>query len=448
MSYGGQRVCHHCRQPGHFIRDCQLRQIPNLAALLIGNGGEGGANTPQDNDGLLPAPNALVPYKPPQANGEQNDGGRYNQGANHGYRGQHGQGYGNNQAHGNNFYRGGYQQRPRNNWWGENRERETDDRLEKVWGWYSEEMEAKDKERRAKEEKLKEEEEKKRIQAIEDERAKAKREREEFEQSIGKMVRESMKEVCGAVIGKKATTSQVFTTTIDVVDKSDEVRQVDEQRKQQQEHWRREDSAAREQMEKQRRDELEKLRQENGDLVRIALGRASRELDSIKADNEALVHDFLALKSEVEILKWSNKRTSEAVTEKSPPTEPAKGKSRQQEGSQTPADWAKLAEAYRKIGDEKDMAEREVSTLKERINRIKIVIPSSIKRKVSLRRRSPKFGNSPGSKNGDQVRITFVRKVGDEDAFYKRVCSDLGKLRKGQLEKLCTKEEIDYVGVK
>ncbi|GBG59263.1 hypothetical protein CBR_g32278 [Chara braunii] len=139
-------------------------------------------------------------------------------------------------------------------------------------------MEAKAKERHAKEDKLKEEEEKRKIQAAEEERAKAKREPEEFKQSIGKMVRESMKEVC-----------------------------------------------AREQLEKQRRDELEKLRQENGDLVRIASGRANRELDSIKADNQALIHDFLALKSEVELLKRNNKRTSEAVTKKSPPVESAKG---------------------------------------------------------------------------------------------------------------------------
>ncbi|GBG84274.1 hypothetical protein CBR_g38245 [Chara braunii] len=391
-------------QPGHFVRDSQLRQIPNVAALLSGNGGEGAANGPHDNDGLLPAPNALVPYRPPQVNGGQSDGSRQNQGANHGYGSQQGQGYGNNQAQGSNYYRGGYQQRPLSNWWSENRERERDDKLEKVWGWYSEEMEAKDRERRDKEQKLKEEEEKEIIQAIEEERAKAKRECEEFEQSIDKMVRESMKEVCGEVVRKKANTSQASVATVDAVDRSFEARQVDELRKQQEERWRREDSAAREQVEK---------------------------------------------RSEIEVFKRSNKRTSEAVREKSPPTEPAKGKSHQQEGSSTPADWAKLAKKYRKIRDEKDMAEREVSALKERINRIKIATPSSIKRKVSFRRRSHKVANSPGSKNGDQVRVTFVRKVGEErDAFYKRVCNDIGKLRKGQLEKLCTDEEIDYAGVK
>ncbi|GBG60744.1 hypothetical protein CBR_g12482 [Chara braunii] len=238
MNYGGPRVCHHCRQPGHFLRDCPLRQVPNAAALLSGNGGDQGrAPAPQDNDGLLPAQNAIVPYRPPTANGGQGEGGRYNyQGVGQAHGGQQGQGYENNQGYGNN-YRTGYQQRPRNNWWGDNPEEERDDRLERVWGWYSKEMETKDKERRAKEEKQKEEEEKKKIQATEEERAKAKREREEFEQSLGKMVRDNMKDVCSEVIGKKASTSQDTTAGRDDVARGEEARQEDTRRKQQEDRW-------------------------------------------------------------------------------------------------------------------------------------------------------------------------------------------------------------------
>ncbi|GBG66068.1 hypothetical protein CBR_g55411 [Chara braunii] len=275
-------------------------------------------------------------------------------------------------------------------------------------------METKEKEKRAKEEKLKEEEEKKKIQAAEEERAKAKREREEFEQALGKMVRENMKEVCEEVIGQKASTSKVTTIGCDQTARQEAARLEEARRKQQEERWRREDSAAREQLKKQRNDELEKLRRENEDLLRTASGKASRELDSIKADNQALVHDLLALKDEVDTLKQNNKRSSEAVTEKSPPIEPAKGKSRQEGGTQTPLECAKLIEAYWKIRDDKDMAEREVSALKERINRIKITSPLSTKRKTLLQRRSGKMGSSPQSKNGDQVKITFVCKVGEE----------------------------------
>ncbi|GBG72504.1 hypothetical protein CBR_g12075 [Chara braunii] len=181
----------------------------------------------------------------------------------------------------------------------------------------------------------------------------------------------------------------------------------------------------------------------------MASGKTSRELDSIKADNQALVHDFLVLKGKIENLKKNNKRGSEAVTEKNPHVEPAKGKSRQAVCAQTPVEWAKLTEVYRKIRDEKDTVEREVSAIKDKIKRIKIATPSSLKQKTSLRRKSGKMGISTPPQNDDVLKITSVRKVGEErDGFHKRVCNNLGKLLKVQLEILCAEEEIDYTGVK
>ncbi|GBG91248.1 hypothetical protein CBR_g52134 [Chara braunii] len=157
---------------------------------------------------------------------------------------------------------------------------------------------------------------------------------------------------------------------------------------------------------------------------------------------------MLLLRDEMEQLKRGNKRGLEAVTEKSP-AEPVHGKSKQGEEGQTPAEWAKLAEAYRRMRDEKDRAEREVSASKERINRIKIMSPSSSRKKLFGRRKSLKGGCSPIRKDGDQVKITFVRKVGEEkEAFCRRVNNDLGKLRKAQFEALCKDEGIEYGGVK
>ncbi|GBG76724.1 hypothetical protein CBR_g22942 [Chara braunii] len=270
MYSGGPQVCHHCKQPGHFVRDCQLRQVPNVVALLGGNGGA----PAQDNDGLLSTPNAIVPYRPPAANGGQNKGSRHNSnhGTNQGNKGYNNQGYDNgyNQGYSNNYGRTGYQQRPRNNWWTDNREREKNERFDKVWGWFSEEMENKDKERRAKEEKLEEEEEKRKVQAAEEERAKAKKERKEFERSLERMVKDNMKEVCQEVLGKKASTSRVSTAGCVMEARRDETRSDEGKRKEQDDRWRREDSAAREQLEKQRMEEMERLRKDNDDLIRMA----------------------------------------------------------------------------------------------------------------------------------------------------------------------------------
>ncbi|GBG83834.1 hypothetical protein CBR_g37633 [Chara braunii] len=255
MSYGGHRVCHHCGQPGHFIRDCQLRQVPNAAALLGGN--EVDQQRAQDSDGLLPAPNAnaIVPYRAP-ANGGQQEGNRSiaDQGSNQGYGGYNNRGYNNyNQGYG----RTGYQPRSR---WSDNREGWKDEKFDEVWGWYSKEMKQKEDEKRAKEEKLKEEAEKKKAQEAEEERAKAKKKREDFQKSIGMMVKDNMKEVCQEVLGKKTSTGQASTSgTCD-----------DDRRKDLENRWRREDAAAREQLEKQKADEMERLRWENQDLMRIA----------------------------------------------------------------------------------------------------------------------------------------------------------------------------------
>ncbi|GBG86400.1 hypothetical protein CBR_g41396 [Chara braunii] len=294
MNYGGARVCHHCKQLGHFVRDCQLRQIPNVAALLGGNGGDANrGSASHDNDRLLPASNAIVPYRAPAANEGQREESR--SGSNQGYGNYNNQGYGGNNNQGYN--RSGYQPRSRNNWWTENREREKNEKFDKVWGWYSDEMETKEKEKREREQKLKEEEEKKKALQAEEELEKKRKEREEFEKSIGKMVKDNMKDVCEQVTGKKASSNQGTTATVSDVARCTEL----ENRR------RREDAAMREQLEKQRNNEADRLRRENDDLTRLASGRASKELDSLKADSQALLHDTLQLKGEMEQLRRGSK---------------------------------------------------------------------------------------------------------------------------------------------
>ncbi|GBG68563.1 hypothetical protein CBR_g3108 [Chara braunii] len=220
MNHGAPQVCHHCKQPGHFIRDCQLRQIPNVAALLGGNRGDANREpAPQDIDGLLPAPNAIVPYRAPAANGGRREATRT--GSNQGYGITH------------------------NGWWAENREREKEDKFNRVWSWYSEEMDNKEREKQAREQKLREEEELKKLQQVEEERSKAKKEREDFERSIGRMVKDNMKEVCDQVLGKKAGSNQGTTVGI-----SSEA-----QSREWENRWRKEDAAAREQIERQRIEE-------------------------------------------------------------------------------------------------------------------------------------------------------------------------------------------------
>ncbi|GBG65665.1 hypothetical protein CBR_g51965 [Chara braunii] len=175
----------------------------------------------------------------------------------------------------------------------------------------------------------------------------------------------------------------------------------------------------------------------------MATERVNKELDSLKADNQALVHDFLTLRDEVENLKRGSKCGDEAVTEKSPPEGPARGKMKPTAEGQTPREWAQLAEAYRRMCDERDMADREVPALRERINCIKLTSPSSSRRKLFGRRKSLEGGTG-----GDEVKVAFVRKVGeDKETFHKRVSMDLGKLRKSQLEKLYSEEEIENEGV-
>ncbi|GBG78083.1 hypothetical protein CBR_g26021 [Chara braunii] len=305
------------------------------------------------------------------------------------------------------------------------------EKFEKVWDWYAEEMACKEKERKEKEQKQREKEERKRSQEAEEERTKAKKERQEFEASLGKMVKDNMKEVCEHVLGKKSATSQEASMSTDI------------RRKEQEARWQREDAAAREQLQRQKDEDIECLKKEKEDLVKIATGKASKELDSLRSDDQALAYDVLRLKEEMKELKCGSKRGAEAVTEKAPPEEPAKGKTKTTMDGQTPNSWAKLAEAYRRVYDEKDMADREVSARKERINRIKLVSPSSSRRKT-FRRKSLKERSG-----GDQVKVTFIRKVEeDRDMFYKRVLMDISKLRKAQMEMLCKDEEIEYVGIK
>ncbi|GBG89482.1 hypothetical protein CBR_g49273 [Chara braunii] len=266
------------------------------------------------------------------------------------------------------------------------------------------------------------------------------------------MVKSNMKQVCEEVLNTKASTSEVAVASTS-----------NELWKREYEKWRQEDAAAREEIEKKRGEEIARLKRENEDLKRMCLGRAEGELKDLRKDNQALIHDMLILRDEVKNLKRGCKRSANAVIEKSPPKEPArgqvkatmeatvKGNSAVVEEERTAAQWEKFADTCRKMRVNKEMAERELSALKERINRIKICMSPSTRRKVFTKRRmsrSPLKGATE-TQGGDKVKATFVRKVGEEqDAFLKRVSNDLGKLLKAQMKILCNEEHVTYNSIK
>ncbi|GBG79255.1 hypothetical protein CBR_g29306 [Chara braunii] len=185
--------CHFCHLPGHFIRECPFRFQPNGAemAARIRENGSAGYNS-GGGQGLLQAPtqssgtsNAIVPYQAPQDRGQAGNGGNYQRG-------------------GNTYYgRRNYADEQRYWYKDWDRERERDEKLDRMCGLLSEQVEERErrKQESAKLELL--EEEKKKLQAEEDRRIQANKEREQQEARLGKIVRTSVKAVCESALGRK-----------------------------------------------------------------------------------------------------------------------------------------------------------------------------------------------------------------------------------------------------
>ncbi|GBG60790.1 hypothetical protein CBR_g12528 [Chara braunii] len=184
-------------------------------------------------------------------------------------------------------------------------------------------MQTKEKEKQE-ERKLKEEEERKRAQEAAEGKEETKKEREEFENSLGKIDKDNI-EVCEQMLGKKANSNHGAN-----MESRDDTRG-----NKQEKMWRRGDAAAKGQIDRQKNKDIERLQRKNNNLVRMATGRENKELDGIKEDNQALIHDMLSLGDEVENLNRDNKRGVETVMEKSPPEELVRGKVKQVDDART-----------------------------------------------------------------------------------------------------------------
>ncbi|GBG62963.1 hypothetical protein CBR_g34663 [Chara braunii] len=182
-----------------------------------------------------------------------------------------------------------------------------------------------------------------------------------------------------------------------------------------------------------------------------------QELTTLKMDNQHLIQDVISLKQQVSELVKVVKAPIQAATA-------CQTKAKEKVGSEpTPGDYVKLAEAYRRMRD-KDMVDREVQALKERVSRIgsAMATPISAKRKRIMRKSvSPPSTlrirlSTAGSpmKSGElhgrgQAKVKFV-KLKDEkrEDFRGRVSTELSKLRKRDIERLCCDEGLEYVTIR
>ncbi|GBG69274.1 hypothetical protein CBR_g3973 [Chara braunii] len=338
---------------------------------------------------IFQAPGALVPYQPPPNDGRSNnnsnvsnnDSGYYSRGA--------------------GGYSGGY----RRSWNHDSREK--GDRFERMWSWMSSKMQERERVKKEQERKARDEEEGRRVRELEEKKLAEQKERDDFKASIGAMVQNEMQQACEQVLGRKVTVGEN-----PLVAAMQEVcrRTVEESRtaKSVGNSW-------------EKLDVIEKLKQDIDELRRQTQRNVQPDqgITTLKTDNQLLIQDLIHLKEEVEHLKRGEKRASDAVTEKSPPEEPARAKSKNL-SEPTPAEYVKLAEAYRRIRDDKDVAEREIQALKERTGRI--VIPTSnLRTKKSMFRsgrptnlkhrlnKEAQKGGGEGASGGKPTPIRFVK---------------------------------------
>ncbi|GBG87921.1 hypothetical protein CBR_g46289 [Chara braunii] len=424
-------LCHYCQRPGHFIRDCRTRmrdseQRPRQAG-----------NNQASSSGSPSAQRALVPYQAPSNDVRNHHSfGGNGGGSNGGYGG----GYGGS---------GDYEnyQRP---WSSDYNDR--NGKVEKMWSWMAEEIEERQRLKREKEEnKRKEEEERRRAEAEEKRLAEIK-DKDEFKASIGKMVETQMHSVCEEVLGKKGSQGEqpVLPTTIEIrrrtasteaegktISESDSLLAKDE--------------------------EIARLKQAVADMQRLSrqpqVVQQEQELTALRLDNQHLIQDVICLKEQVgELVKLTKSGGSAVVVGMTSAKE--KGKAIH---TPTAGDYVKLSDAYRRLRDDRDMAEREVQDLKERINRISSSrgTPASAKRKrimrksisppSNLRIRLSKAGSpvtAGGSGNGTHEGLKFVKLRNEtRDDFNKRVCAELSKLKKKDIERLCAEEQLEYATI-
>ncbi|GBG82256.1 hypothetical protein CBR_g34539 [Chara braunii] len=366
----GPRVCHHCRLPGHFVRDCQLRGIPNAAELVAGNNGA------SSSDGLLPAPDAststaIVPY---QGGANQQSGGQVS--GNYSY----GRG---------SYYLQGYQ-RYSKSWNGQYRDRDNE-KFEKLYGLLHEQVEERD--AKKKEAML--------TQKAEKDKAKSsaeQKEKEKHELAMAHLVRENIKIICEKALGKKVDLPEDGESEVAQLRrelealkarslepaKESELERLKKEREilltqQEEERLRKEVDDLRKggkqiassgSSNKKEQQEIADLKKQIGDLkvIQFALEEKNNEVAILREENSHLRKEFRDLKDEVCAARLS-KRPSDAVTERSPPEEPATGKAKVTNSSTamyTPKDMETLRKAYKDALVSKQWAQEEVRMLKER----------------------------------------------------------------------------------
>ncbi|GBG91251.1 hypothetical protein CBR_g52137 [Chara braunii] len=236
----------------------------------------------------------------------------------------------------------------------------------------AEEIEERQQLKREKEENKKKEEEEKKRKEEEDKRIAEQKDKEDFKASIGKTIETQMRVVCEEVLGRKVGQGEQL-----ILSATAKIRR----------HTMDNDSGAKKASEMEvlrtNDDEIVKLKRMVADMQRSSCQpqatQHEQELDALRLDNQHLIQDVIGLKEQVnELVKLT--KMGRSVSTAIPVAATDKGRA-----ISTPnaGDYVKMSDAYRRLRDEKDMAEREVVALKERISRIgaSMGTPTSVKRK-------------------------------------------------------------------
>ncbi|GBG73554.1 hypothetical protein CBR_g16897 [Chara braunii] len=223
-------------------------------------------------------------------------------------------------------------------------------------------------------------------------------------------------------------------------------------------------------LESSRSDEIAALRLQihEREGVHAALQDRSNELCNLKAENSTLKKDFLDLKGEiVELKNANNKRASEAVTEKSPPAEPNTGKERMVpigEAVYTPKDLDALHKAYKKAQAGKEIANREVQALKERMAHLGFQLLTKQRqsaRRPLMRKTTPRnlrpalravhVEHEESDKEADPVKATHIEEVLEKpkDVQLRKMQEEerraLRATKKAEMQSPCEEEGITYI---
>ncbi|GBG85930.1 hypothetical protein CBR_g40743 [Chara braunii] len=472
-----------------------------MAARIRNNGASSSSSASGVGSGLLPAPAqgantastsiAIVPYQAPQNQGYGGDNERYGNGSYNGGNRSYNTGSGGGYNNGSRYPR---------NWSNNNRDREHDERFEQIYGLLSEQAEEREQRKREAAGLVSLEEEKKRLQAEEEKRVEERKEREQQEARLGLIVRTNVKTVSESALGRKvelpgeeeskiskmrkeleALKSNCASTSnesnLEVLRKEKEAllraqglsseedrlrREIDELKAQ---------STQRTMGSQQEKDEVLALKIQIEELgaIKKALEDKSSEVTSLKKENLHLRHDFNDLKEEFMLLRNAGKRGAEAVTEKSPPEAPSRGKHRVDanvSAMYTPKDMDGLYKAYKEALAGKEMALREAGCLKERMAKAEASkIRLSIRKFVAARKTTPrnlkttlesveidsddeKEDEENRGKNGKGCTVPDTAhelEVTKLQGFRDKRLKELRSGKKNDFEKICEEEGITYV---